>query len=89
MLLGYGAHGDAQGGRYGSALCAASSKGHKAVVKILLDYGTDANSHNEGAVYGNALQAASSGGHEAIVKMLLDYHIFWERTTDRLWRRYG
>ncbi|ETS84912.1 hypothetical protein PFICI_02937 [Pestalotiopsis fici W106-1] len=39
ILLGEGANPNAQGGYYGNALQAASKKGHKAVVKILLDQG--------------------------------------------------
>lgn len=61
---------NAQIGHCGNALQAASSRGHEAVVKILLDKGADVNAH--GGYYGNALQAASDEGHEAVVKMLLD-----------------
>jgi hypothetical protein len=61
---------NAQGGRYGTALQAASADGHETVVKILLDSGADVNA--QGGFYGNALQAASAGGHEAVVKILLD-----------------
>jgi ankyrin repeat protein len=61
---------NAQGGRYGNALQAASSEGHEKVVQILLDQGADVNA--QGGRYGNALQAASSGGHEKVVRMLLD-----------------
>ncbi|OAG06012.1 ankyrin [Paraphaeosphaeria sporulosa] len=46
-----------QGGHYGNALQAASSRGHEAIVKLLLDKGAE---------------AASCRGHEAIVKLLLD-----------------
>jgi hypothetical protein len=60
---------NAQGGRYGNALQAASVRGHEAVVKMLLDKGAEVNA--QGGHYGNALYAASSRGHEAVVKMLL------------------
>ena len=54
----------------GNALQAASSGGHEAIVKLLLEKGADVNA--QGGEYGNALQAASSGGHEATVKLLVD-----------------
>jgi ankyrin repeat protein len=43
LLLDKGANVDAQGGYYGNALQAASSRGHEQVVKLLLDKGTDIN----------------------------------------------
>jgi hypothetical protein len=61
---------NAQGGRYGNALQAASEGGHEAVVELLLDKGANVNA--QGGDYGNALQAASQGGYKAIVKLLLD-----------------
>jgi ankyrin repeat protein len=48
----------------------ASSGGHEAVVKMLLNKGSEVNV--QGGCYGNALQAASFRGHEAVVKMLLN-----------------
>ncbi|KAF1954428.1 hypothetical protein CC80DRAFT_567678 [Byssothecium circinans] len=66
LLLDKDADVNAQGGRYGNALQAASARGHEAIVKLLLD--KDAN----GGHYGNALQAASAGGHEATVKLLAE-----------------
>ena len=59
-----------QGGQFGNALQAASSRGHQQVVKLLLDQGAEVNA--QGGHFGNALQAASSGGHQQIVKLLLD-----------------
>jgi ankyrin repeat protein len=70
LLLDKGADVNAQGGRYGNALQAASWGGHKATVKLLLDKGAEINA--QGGYFGNALQAASFGGHEATVKLLLD-----------------
>jgi ankyrin repeat protein len=61
---------NAQGGKYGNALQAASYRGHGTVVKMLLDSGADVNIQR--GEYDNALQAASYGGHGAVVKMLLD-----------------
>lgn len=53
-----------------TALIAASSGGHEAVVRLLLDKGADTN--NQGGRYGTALQAASYSGREAVVRLLLD-----------------
>ena len=61
---------NAQGGRFGNALQAASSGGHEKVVQMLLDKRADVNA--QGGYYGNALQAASSGGYDKVVTMLLD-----------------
>ncbi|KAH8724798.1 fibronectin type 3 and ankyrin repeat domain protein 1, partial [Phaeosphaeriaceae sp. PMI808] len=70
LLLDKGADVNAQGGYYGNALQAASSRGYEPVVKLLLDKGADVNSQS--GFYGNALQASSEGGHEPVVKLLLD-----------------
>jgi hypothetical protein len=70
LLLDEGAEVNAQGGRYGNALQAASAGGHEQVVKMLLDKGAEVNA--QGRVYGNALHIASEGGHEQVVKILLD-----------------
>ena len=70
MLLNRGANANAQGGRYGNALQAASYRGNEQVVKMLLD--KDAEVNAQGGEYGNALQAASERGNEQVVKMLLD-----------------
>ncbi|WQF77432.1 Putative nucleoside phosphorylase domain, NACHT nucleoside triphosphatase [Colletotrichum destructivum] len=75
---------EAQGGKYGNALQAASAMGHEAIVQMLLDAGADVNA--QGGFYGNALQAAAivggqhgdilqiafEMGHRAIVQLLLD-----------------
>ena len=52
-LLEMGADADAQGGKYGYALQAASDRGHEAIAKLLIDKGADVNA--QGAEYGNAL----------------------------------
>ncbi|RMZ86570.1 hypothetical protein DV736_g6204, partial [Chaetothyriales sp. CBS 134916] len=61
---------NAQGGRYGNALVAASYRGHETVVQMLLEKGADVNA--QGGEYGNALVAASYRGHETVVQMLLE-----------------
>ena len=69
-LLEKGAEVNAQQGRYGFALQAASYEGHEAIMKVLLENGAEVNA--QGGEYGNALQAASYRGHQAIVKVLLE-----------------
>ena len=56
LLLETGVDVNAQGGRYGNALRAASFHGG-AVVRLLLKTGADVN--EQGGKYGNALQTAS------------------------------
>ncbi|KAA8902670.1 ankyrin repeat-containing domain protein [Sphaerosporella brunnea] len=70
FLLANGAHVNAQGGEYGNALQAATSRGNEAVVQLLLEKGADVNT--QGGHYGNALQAATSRGNEAVVQLLLE-----------------
>jgi hypothetical protein len=70
LLLDAGADVNAQGGRYGNALQAASEGGHKQIVKTLLDKGANVNA--QGGLYSNALRAASLRGHEQVVKTLLN-----------------
>ncbi|KAF2707532.1 ankyrin, partial [Pleomassaria siparia CBS 279.74] len=60
-----------------TSLCVAAKEGHKEIVKLLLNKGTDVNSTHVAAKDGiekrsNALYAASKRGHEQIVKLLLD-----------------
>ncbi|KAF2752639.1 hypothetical protein EJ05DRAFT_430419, partial [Pseudovirgaria hyperparasitica] len=64
LLLDSGADVNAQGGRYGNALQAASCRGHEHTVKLLLNKGA--------VVHDSALQAAADGGHQQTVKLLLD-----------------
>ena len=70
VLLEKGANVNAQGGHYGTALQAASYKGHDQVVQRLLEKGADVNA--QGGHYGNALQAASVEGHDQVVQRLLE-----------------
>jgi hypothetical protein len=68
LLLEAGADVNAQGGRYGNALQAASVRGHDQVVQRLLEAGADVNA--QGGEHGNALRAASVGGHDQVVQRL-------------------
>jgi hypothetical protein len=70
LLLSKGADINAQGGRYGNALQAASEQGHDKIVELLLSKGADVNA--QGGRYGNALQTASLYGYDKIIKILLE-----------------
>jgi len=70
LLIDQGAQVNAQNGRSGSALHAASFWGHKPVVELLITAGADINAIC-GSI-GSALQGASVCGHDAIVQLLLD-----------------
>ncbi|KAL9134056.1 MAG: hypothetical protein Q9175_004768 [Cornicularia normoerica] len=61
---------NAQGGRYGNTLQAASYRGHIDIVRLLLDNGANVNA--QGGRYGNALQTASDCEDIDIVRLLLD-----------------
>jgi ankyrin repeat protein len=63
-------HVNAQCGGFGTALYAASERGYKEVVEILLGKGADVNIQD--GDYGTALSIASAGGYEKVVEMLLD-----------------
>lgn len=54
---------------YKDALEAASKKGHRKIVELLLDIGANANPKG---LLTSPLHAASSGGQEEIVQLLLD-----------------
>ncbi|KAJ9412649.1 hypothetical protein FOXG_17298 [Fusarium oxysporum f. sp. lycopersici 4287] len=70
VLLSNNRNVNAQGGRYGTALQAASAEGYKEIVRLLLDKNADINARS--GLYGTALYAASYGGHKEIVRLLLD-----------------
>jgi ankyrin repeat protein len=55
--------------RYGSAIQAASAKGHARIIRLLIDAGADVNV--VGGEYGHALIAAIAKNHDAVVKLLL------------------
>ncbi|KAJ7609590.1 hypothetical protein DFH06DRAFT_1308876 [Mycena polygramma] len=68
-LLKGGADVNTRQGPNGSALRAASARGHTRIVQLLLKRGADVNMEE---VSGNALQAASTRGHAEIVQLLLE-----------------
>jgi ankyrin repeat protein len=68
-LLEAGADVNAQGGRFGNALQAASYQCYEKIVGQLLKAGANINA--QGGKFGNALQAASVRGHEKVVEQLL------------------
>ena len=88
MLIGAGADINAQRGRYGNALQAASYRGHEKVVQMLMNAGAKFNV--QGGRYDAALQAASWKGHEKEVEILLNAGAdvnagggtLWERAED-------
>lgn len=61
---------DAEGGRQGNALQAASSRSREKIAKLLIGKGADVNVCC--GYHGSALIAASAEGSETIVKMLID-----------------
>ncbi|KAH7461581.1 hypothetical protein FOMA001_g19091 [Fusarium oxysporum f. sp. matthiolae] len=69
-LISEGADVNAEGGVYGNALQAASSRGNLEIVQLLLDEGADFNA--QGGEYGNPLQAASYEGDLEVIQLLLD-----------------
>ncbi|KAF8233575.1 ankyrin, partial [Tricholoma matsutake] len=68
-LIEKGADVNAQGGRYGNALHAATWNGNQEIVKLLIK--KEANVNVQGGKYGNALQTASWNGNQEIVKLLI------------------
>ena len=62
LLIENGADVNAQGGKYGNALQAASQCANENIVELLLENRTDVIL--QGAEYGNAFQATSYGGNE-------------------------
>ncbi|RDW57747.1 Pfs, NACHT and ankyrin protein [Coleophoma crateriformis] len=70
LLIETGADVNAQGGRHGNALQAASIHDHESIVQLLIKKGANVNAQK--GHYGNALQAASHGGHESIVQLLIE-----------------
>ncbi|KAJ6045252.1 hypothetical protein N7460_006607 [Penicillium canescens] len=63
LLLSIGTSVNAEGGRYGNALQAASYQGHEEIVRVLIKEGANVNA--QGGCYGSALQAAKAGRHKA------------------------
>ncbi|PQE10657.1 Pfs NB-ARC and Ankyrin domain protein [Rutstroemia sp. NJR-2017a BBW] len=68
-IINLGANVNARGGKYGSALQAASARGYFSIVKLLLDLGADVNT-TPGGGYSTPLELAEAGGFQNIVKLL-------------------
>ncbi|KAJ7154897.1 hypothetical protein C8R43DRAFT_884989, partial [Mycena crocata] len=62
LLIRIGADMNARSERYGTAVQAASNKGHLSVVRFLIDADADVDVFS--GPYGTALQAASYMGHD-------------------------
>ncbi|KAL8924377.1 MAG: hypothetical protein Q9172_002724 [Xanthocarpia lactea] len=71
LLLASGVDINAYGGRYGTALIAAASQGHEAIVKLLLDHGAEVDAEGS-SVFSTALSASSYFGYGSIAELLLD-----------------
>ncbi|KAK6427225.1 hypothetical protein LTR81_000570 [Elasticomyces elasticus] len=69
-LIGSGASIHTEGGYYGNALQAASSRGHQAVARLLLEHGASVAA--KGGRHGTALRAAIVEGHKTVVRLLLE-----------------
>ena len=85
-LIEKGADVNAEGGRHGNALQAASHGGYEAIAKLLIEKGADVNAW--GGYSGNALQAALDEGHKAIAKLLIDKGAggIFKHAWRRLWK---
>ncbi|KAJ5625207.1 hypothetical protein N7510_001516 [Penicillium lagena] len=70
LLLEKGADVNAQGGRYGNALQAASFGGYERIVRLLLEKGAGVNA--QGGSYDNELFAALSEGYYDIARLRLE-----------------
>ena len=69
-----------QGGFYGNALQAASYKGSKETVELLLANGADISM--QGGHYGNALNAAAFKGHETLLQQFIGNHLVDRNVAD-------
>ncbi|KAF7976050.1 hypothetical protein HWV62_7962 [Athelia sp. TMB] len=69
-LIDNGADLNELGGKWDTALQAASHENHLEITRLLLEKGADVNA--SGGEYGTALQAASYRGHLEIVRLLLE-----------------
>ncbi|KAI4208847.1 MAG: hypothetical protein LQ351_008152 [Letrouitia transgressa] len=70
LLLNKGVDVNAQGGKYGNALQAASRGGYYELVQLLLNKGADVNA--QGGFYENALQTAAYYNHYEILRLLIE-----------------
>lgn len=71
LLLEEGVDVNSEGGKYGTALQAASAMNHRSWVRLLLKRGADPNAR--GGLHGTALRASSYGGFKYVTQLLLKY----------------
>jgi ankyrin repeat protein len=72
LLLNNGADVNVHGGRYGTAIHAASTLGYGEIVEVLLKYRANVKKRAKGTRCETALTAASRHGHLQIVELLLN-----------------
>ena len=63
---------NAQGGRHGTALCAASAGVHEQVVQMLIGAGAEVDARRGTYSDASALELASRDGHEKVVQILVE-----------------
>jgi ankyrin repeat protein len=68
-LINLGANVNARGGKYGSALQAASARGYTSIVKLLLERGADVNT-TPGGEYSTPMELAEARDFQDIVELL-------------------
>ena len=71
-LLDFGYDVNSLGGKYGTALVAAASRGDEKMVQLLVNRGANVNCFG-GLAFGSSLQAACFSGSEPVIRLLLDH----------------
>ncbi|KAJ7323268.1 ankyrin repeat-containing domain protein [Mycena albidolilacea] len=71
FLIHLGADVNLNSFRFGTALLAATFKGHESTVRLLLESNADANAEDNILRTGLALLVASQAGHESVIRLLI------------------